>query len=195
MEYDYCIKTVESIAIASRTAMTSTITTPSPTGTTPIYEPRSDNFILAMLIIGISFACIVPTMYHCIRVKCNEYCRPAPPVLPTTVRRSGNGRAGPRARIVPAPPPLAQLTSASRSLPRVSATGATLADATITVTKSACIIITLPETVFLEPITCPICLSATASGRELVCKHQFHSECIETWLNTSNTCPTCRAVV
>ena len=169
--------------------------------TTPEPEPGTENFILAMLVLGISFACIIPTIYHCLKVRCYEHCRrrrpAAAPMLPTTTaQRNNNGRTG--ARILPAPPPFAQRTSVSagvRAPQRVSAAGATLADVGITIKKSACIIITLPETLFLEPIMCPICLCVTASGRELVCKHQFHTECIETWLNTSKTCPSCRAQV
>ena len=42
---------------------------------------------------------------------------------------------------------------------------------------------------------CPICLNGIQQGtgkRSGSCKHFFHKECIDTWLNTSNTCPKCR---
>ena len=42
---------------------------------------------------------------------------------------------------------------------------------------------------------CPICLEefdSKGTATELPCKHCFHTECIEEWLNTQHTCPMCR---
>ncbi|XP_068318813.1 RING-H2 finger protein ATL33-like [Pyrus communis] len=46
---------------------------------------------------------------------------------------------------------------------------------------------------------CPVCLSLFADGEELrqlcVCKHSFHSLCINMWLKDHSNCPICRASV
>ena len=44
---------------------------------------------------------------------------------------------------------------------------------------------------------CCVCLTTPSDGRicQLHCSHVFHAGCIDTWLNDSNTCPTCRNVV
>ncbi|GMP85443.1 hypothetical protein CsSME_00038594 [Camellia sinensis var. sinensis] len=46
---------------------------------------------------------------------------------------------------------------------------------------------------------CPVCLSAFMDGevvREVnVCKHLFHSACIDTWLCSHSDCPVCRAFI
>ncbi|KAL3108688.1 hypothetical protein niasHT_017603 [Heterodera trifolii] len=47
---------------------------------------------------------------------------------------------------------------------------------------------------------CPICLAAYKTGekvRTLPCnkKHQFHSECVDPWIEKQNNCPSCRAKV
>jgi E3 ubiquitin-protein ligase RNF115/126 len=42
---------------------------------------------------------------------------------------------------------------------------------------------------------CSICMDAVELGTEvtiLPCKHWFHFNCIEMWLNQHNTCPHCR---
>jgi hypothetical protein len=45
--------------------------------------------------------------------------------------------------------------------------------------------------------TCPVCLSELADGDMvrvlMVCKHCFHTACIEPWLREHDTCPLCRA--
>jgi E3 ubiquitin-protein ligase RNF115/126 len=46
-----------------------------------------------------------------------------------------------------------------------------------------------------KDITCNICLECFSVGnivRVLECKHEFHENCIITWLKTRNTCPVCR---
>ena len=58
--------------------------------------------------------------------------------------------------------------------------------------------------------TCPICfdtisIESTSSVKKykikpskmmsLDCKHQFHTNCIEEWIKTSNTCPICRSLI
>uniref|UniRef100_A0A2P2Q4T6 Uncharacterized protein MANES_09G090000 n=1 Tax=Rhizophora mucronata TaxID=61149 RepID=A0A2P2Q4T6_RHIMU len=46
---------------------------------------------------------------------------------------------------------------------------------------------------------CPVCLSVFAEGEDLkqlgVCKHSFHADCINKWLNSHSNCPVCRASV
>ena len=46
-----------------------------------------------------------------------------------------------------------------------------------------------------KDITCNICLEGFGIGnivRVLECNHEFHENCIITWLKTRNTCPVCR---
>jgi len=47
-----------------------------------------------------------------------------------------------------------------------------------------------------EPSQCSICLGEYEAGEHVRkfngCKHQFHAECIETWLARSTQCPLCR---
>jgi hypothetical protein len=46
-----------------------------------------------------------------------------------------------------------------------------------------------------KDITCNICLEGFQLGnilRVLECKHEFHENCIITWLKSRNTCPICR---
>ncbi|CAI8612617.1 unnamed protein product [Vicia faba] len=46
---------------------------------------------------------------------------------------------------------------------------------------------------------CPVCLSVFADGEEVrelsVCKHSFHSSCIDLWLSNHSNCPICRTIV
>ena len=44
---------------------------------------------------------------------------------------------------------------------------------------------------------CPICLDDIKKNQEskTVCNHKFHKECLNTWLNTHNTCPLCRSII
>lgn len=47
-----------------------------------------------------------------------------------------------------------------------------------------------------EDNNCSICfdtMSNTGPLRTTPCGHRFHSECLNTWLRTKNTCPLCRA--
>jgi len=39
---------------------------------------------------------------------------------------------------------------------------------------------------------CSVCLEAMTGARMLPCGHVFHEVCGGTWLETHNTCPTCR---
>ena len=44
---------------------------------------------------------------------------------------------------------------------------------------------------------CPICLKKFEQDDELTllpCEHEFHSECVEAWLNKAANCPMCRLV-
>ncbi|RVE47580.1 hypothetical protein evm_007778 [Chilo suppressalis] len=46
-----------------------------------------------------------------------------------------------------------------------------------------------------EDKNCPICLKTFKSGEKAIrmpCNHIFHSTCILTWLNKTNSCPFCR---
>lgn len=44
---------------------------------------------------------------------------------------------------------------------------------------------------------CPICISeeSNADSFLMVCKHEFHNECLIKWLKINNTCPICRVVI
>ncbi|XP_058809098.1 E3 ubiquitin-protein ligase RNF181-like [Phymastichus coffea] len=42
---------------------------------------------------------------------------------------------------------------------------------------------------------CPVCLIDFEKGiisKRMPCKHSFHKECIEPWLEKTNSCPVCR---
>ncbi|GBP05480.1 E3 ubiquitin-protein ligase RNF181 [Eumeta japonica] len=42
---------------------------------------------------------------------------------------------------------------------------------------------------------CPVCLKKFSNGEKvklMPCEHSFHSTCILTWLNKTNSCPLCR---
>lgn len=41
-------------------------------------------------------------------------------------------------------------------------------------------------------MSCSICLHKNTNPFQLNCKHSFHKECIEKWLNINNSCPICR---
>jgi hypothetical protein len=46
--------------------------------------------------------------------------------------------------------------------------------------------------------TCPVCLSEFEPDdglRVLPCEHHFHLACVDEWLGTNNSCPTCRRVI
>ena len=46
-----------------------------------------------------------------------------------------------------------------------------------------------------DDVNCSICLDNFEIGSmicELKCKHYYHKECIDEWLNENNTCPNCR---
>ncbi|KAK3226431.1 hypothetical protein Dsin_006293 [Dipteronia sinensis] len=46
---------------------------------------------------------------------------------------------------------------------------------------------------------CPVCLSVFSDGEDIkqlsACKHSFHANCIDMWLNSQPNCPICRAAV
>lgn len=45
---------------------------------------------------------------------------------------------------------------------------------------------------------CVICLETFKKNEkvaQLECEHTFHKDCIKTWLNLNNTCPTCRLYI
>lgn len=53
----------------------------------------------------------------------------------------------------------------------------------------------IPES---EAVSCAICLDDIKNehGKELPCKHLFHTHCVDNWLmNEKVTCPMCRVVV
>jgi len=51
------------------------------------------------------------------------------------------------------------------------------------------------DQLLLEAYTCTICAETTEKGCILKCHHRFHADCINTWLQHSNTCPYCRAII
>jgi hypothetical protein len=48
-------------------------------------------------------------------------------------------------------------------------------------------------------LECPICLEpfvhGAACGEVPACRHLFHRECIDPWMNTNSTCPVCRVYI
>jgi hypothetical protein len=50
-----------------------------------------------------------------------------------------------------------------------------------------------------ESSECVVCLSRFEEGEDVrvlsQCGHSFHEACIDAWLSTSATCPSCRAVI
>ncbi|KAK4432259.1 E3 ubiquitin-protein ligase ATL41 [Sesamum alatum] len=46
---------------------------------------------------------------------------------------------------------------------------------------------------------CAICLSMFQEGEKVrvlpLCRHGFHSDCVDTWLRTRSSCPLCRACI
>ncbi|GLJ39077.1 hypothetical protein SUGI_0796560 [Cryptomeria japonica] len=60
---------------------------------------------------------------------------------------------------------------------------------------------TLPTMIYSKPagrveLDCPICLSDFADGEKIrvlpECNHSFHRQCIDQWLLSHSSCPTCR---
>jgi len=43
---------------------------------------------------------------------------------------------------------------------------------------------------------CPVCFDRLVDKNTQVlhCGHKFHHDCIERWLETNNTCPSCRSI-
>ncbi|EYU31053.1 hypothetical protein MIMGU_mgv1a022441mg [Erythranthe guttata] len=57
-----------------------------------------------------------------------------------------------------------------------------------------------PSYSLIEPTECRVCLSVYEEGnevRKLKCKHTFHKDCLDTWLQQhhSATCSLCRRVI
>lgn len=53
-----------------------------------------------------------------------------------------------------------------------------------------------PQTRPGEEEKCPICITEFADGeemRQLPCSHNFHPECVDTWLVQNSSCPICKA--
>ncbi|XP_047958937.1 ERAD-associated E3 ubiquitin-protein ligase HRD1B-like [Salvia hispanica] len=52
-----------------------------------------------------------------------------------------------------------------------------------------------PEELSVNDATCIICREEMTAAKKLVCGHLFHVNCLRSWLERQNTCPTCRALV
>ncbi|KAL1554644.1 RING-type E3 ubiquitin transferase [Salvia divinorum] len=73
--------------------------------------------------------------------------------------------------------------------------------------ETACVdmekVIEVPSLIYSEGMQlaaaeeCAICLSEYAIGERIrileKCRHGFHMQCIERWLNSCSSCPICRA--
>lgn len=48
-------------------------------------------------------------------------------------------------------------------------------------------------------VECPVCLSAFIDGEDIrqiaLCKHSFHSSCVDAWLRSHPSCPVCRVCI
>ncbi|KAL6603355.1 hypothetical protein ACP70R_043716 [Stipagrostis hirtigluma subsp. patula] len=86
------------------------------------------------------------------------------------------------------PPPKGLKKKAIDALPTVSFAAAGTASTTATAAAAPC-----PAT------ECAICLAEFAEGEELRvlprCGHGFHVACVDAWLRTRATCPSCRAAI
>ncbi|XP_074304517.1 ERAD-associated E3 ubiquitin-protein ligase HRD1B-like [Silene latifolia] len=52
-----------------------------------------------------------------------------------------------------------------------------------------------PEELDVSDVTCIICREEMTIAKKLRCGHLFHVQCLRSWLERQNTCPTCRALV
>ncbi|KAH9615284.1 hypothetical protein KSS87_012948 [Heliosperma pusillum] len=52
-----------------------------------------------------------------------------------------------------------------------------------------------PEELDISDATCIICREEMTIAKKLRCGHLFHVQCLRSWLERQNTCPTCRALV
>ncbi|KAL9225072.1 hypothetical protein vseg_001039 [Gypsophila vaccaria] len=52
-----------------------------------------------------------------------------------------------------------------------------------------------PEELTASDATCIICREEMTTAKKLRCGHLFHVQCLRSWLERQNTCPTCRALV
>ncbi|XP_057777299.1 ERAD-associated E3 ubiquitin-protein ligase HRD1B-like [Salvia miltiorrhiza] len=52
-----------------------------------------------------------------------------------------------------------------------------------------------PDELSVSDATCIICREEMIAAKKLVCGHLFHVNCLRSWLERQNTCPTCRALV
>lgn len=46
---------------------------------------------------------------------------------------------------------------------------------------------------YLSRDTCTICINSGTNIRLMPCSHQFHVNCLTTWLNRRKTCPNCNS--
>lgn len=61
---------------------------------------------------------------------------------------------------------------------------------------SKAVVKNLPDVIVTEEDDkCPVCLKeyeTAESVKKMPCNHKFHAECINRWLDKTNTCPMCR---
>ncbi|KAF7096915.1 hypothetical protein CFC21_098795 [Triticum aestivum] len=134
---------------------------------------RAGAFAAAVASLLVVLGCFAPRT-SCVHRRTG---RPVSPVLALTARSGGRPRAPgrcARAHVVDAPPAFAYVCPLEAG------------DSEGELAAPSCVM-------------CPVCLEDIHGGemvRQLpACRHLFHVECIDMWLDSHRTCPMCRCVI